>query len=409
MEVETEGKAVDREVWATVVSGMESVAASEIRGKLPQPTSESLHWDRGRVFFTASARAARELKSINNLYSPVAKTELELEGGLEHRRSVFRSLAHSIDWEPALRAWEESYQRSLPGGLLLSLNASRMPHNSVPPSHYPDGIRPSFRVTCSRSGAKKQDFSSCEAASDFGAVVQEMFCWDVKMKDFDVEVILDINVTQVQVSVALTLCSLGNRNLVHFGPTALRAAHAFLLCQLADPQPGETLLDPCCGGGSIPIEAAREWPLLKVLAGDNHSVGVKYAAGNLAANSPYCVGVGLLQWDARRLPLEADSVDVVVCDLPFGKRIGSKTDNRTLYPALLQDWARVVRGGGRAVLLTADRRSAQSTLRSLAHLWRIQEIRTINQGGIPAAVISLRRLHSNSHGASEEPLLEQQN
>ncbi len=43
---------------------------------------------------------------------------------------------------------------------------------------------------------------------------------------------------------------------------------------------------------------------------------------------------------------------------PFGKRSGSKADNRVLYPNTLISMARVVRPNtGRAVLLTQDKTS----------------------------------------------------
>ena len=43
---------------------------------------------------------------------------------------------------------------------------------------------------------------------------------------------------------------------------------------------------------------------------------------------------------------------------PFGKRSGSKADNRVLYPKILTSMARVVKPvTGRAVLLTQDKTS----------------------------------------------------
>ncbi len=43
---------------------------------------------------------------------------------------------------------------------------------------------------------------------------------------------------------------------------------------------------------------------------------------------------------------------------PFGKRSGSKADNRVLYPKIFLSMARVVRpGSGRAVVLTQDKAS----------------------------------------------------
>ena len=66
--------------------------------------------------------------------------------------------------------------------------------------------------------------------------------------------------------------------------------------------------------------------------------------------------IDVAQWDATKLPLRSQCVDVVVSDLPFGKRIGSKTDNRVLYYRSLVELARVTRmKTGRAVLLTYDK------------------------------------------------------
>ena len=50
-----------------------------------------------------------------------------------------------------------------------------------------------------------------------------------------------------------------------------------------------------------------------------------------------------LQWDALAPCLRPASVDVIISDLPFGKRSGSKADNRVLYPATLLAMARLVR------------------------------------------------------------------
>ena len=68
--------------------------------------------------------------------------------------------------------------------------------------------------------------------------------------------------------------------------------------------------------------------------------------------------IDVAYWDATRLPLRDQSVDIVISDLPFGKRLGNKIDNRSLYFNALRELARVTKiKTGRAVLLTHDRNS----------------------------------------------------
>ena len=59
----------------------------------------------------------------------------------------------------------------------------------------------------------------------------------------------------------------------------------------------------------------------------------------------------------------------ILTDLPFGKQFGTVQGNETLYPRVLAELARVVRCGGRAVLLTSADNDAtmQAALASAMH------------------------------------------
>ena len=45
--------------------------------------------------------------------------------------------------------------------------------------------------------------------------------------------------------------------------------------RLAQIQPGDVVMDPMCGGGSIPIEAALTYPKAFHLGGDSHDKAVQ--------------------------------------------------------------------------------------------------------------------------------------
>ncbi|XP_073431037.1 tRNA (guanine(6)-N(2))-methyltransferase THUMP3 isoform X2 [Dendrobates tinctorius] len=257
-----------------------------------------------------------------------------------------------------------------------------------------------FRVTCNRAG-DKHSFTSNEAARDFGGAVQEHFLWKADMTNFDVEVLLNISYNEMLVGIALTEESLHRRNITHFGPTTLRSTLAYGMLRLCDLEPSDVVIDPMCGTGAIPIEGVSEWPRCFFIAGDNSTNAVNRTSSNIgsllrrqqsADSTPQGLPIDPIHWDISRLPLRSGSVDVIITDMPFGKRIGSKKKNWDLYPACLREMSRVCRAGtGRAVLLTHDRKCFIKALAKAGHLWRKMHTVWVNIGGLHAGVYLLKR------------------
>ncbi|KAL6737203.1 hypothetical protein Aduo_010868 [Ancylostoma duodenale] len=92
--------------------------------------------------------------------------------------------------------------------------------------------------------------------------------------------------------------------------------------------------------------------------------------------------VAFLSCDAVNLPFRDNLVDAIVTDLPFGKKIGSVDDNRVLYPRLLMEWERVVKPGGRLVVMTHDKRSWERALALHGGSWRPVSHHMVNVGGL---------------------------
>lgn len=64
-----------------------------------------------------------------------------------------------------------------------------------------------------------------------GGKVQDKFGWGVKMKGYDIEVVVNIDNNQAYFGLALTKHSLHKRSIEHFGPTTLRATICASLIQ----------------------------------------------------------------------------------------------------------------------------------------------------------------------------------
>lgn len=250
-----------------------------------------------------------------------------------------------------------------------------------------------FRATCNRVG--EHSFSSMEAAACFGGALQDKFDWSVNLSNFDLNVILNINSNNCYVCSAITAKSLHRRNITHFGYTTLRSTLCYNMVRLAEPTKGEIIVDPLCGGGSIPIEGALGFPYTFHVCGDNNDKAMKRTLANVTYinQNEKQLMVDPVQWSARSLPLKDSSVDICVTDLPFGKRSGKKSDNLPLYKDVLKEMGRVSRcGSSRAVLLTHDKKSLTRAL-SVGNNTYWKQIRTVNvnQGGLFSTVFLLLR------------------
>ncbi len=126
-----------------------------------------------------------------------------------------------------------------------------------------------------------------------------------------------------------------------FHPTALHPKLAGCMVNLTRASPGDLLLDPFCGSGSIPIEAG----LLgcKVLGSDIQPLMVRGSRVNLLH---YGVrDFHLLLADARKLPFA--EVDAIATDPPYGRSattMGVPTKN--LLEDFLHSAAEVLERGG---------------------------------------------------------------
>jgi 23S rRNA G2445 N2-methylase RlmL len=170
-------------------------------------------------------------------------------------------------------------------------------------------------------------------------------------------------------------------------PASLRPSAAAALAWLTHPAPDDVFLDPMCGAGTILIERAHAGRYALLLGGDTRAQALEVARGNIG---PRYKPIELRQWDARALPIDAASISAAAVNLPFGKQIGSTEENRTLYPEVLRELARVLRPGARLVALTGDRRALDDALRRARGLVR-RALYPVVVLGQPAGVYLIER------------------
>lgn len=120
-----------------------------------------------------------------------------------------------------------------------------------------------FRATFYK-GHLKHKVRSQLMAGYVGQALGELYpSWKVDLERFDREAVAFLRPTEegVRLVIGLTL-SLDqlDRKPKHFGRTTLNACIASCLAKVAAPQPGQVVLDMCCGTAAIPMEGALRYP-----------------------------------------------------------------------------------------------------------------------------------------------------
>jgi tRNA (guanine6-N2)-methyltransferase len=159
-------------------------------------------------------------------------------------------------------------------------------------------------------------------------------------------------------------------------PASIRPTVAAAMVRLADLKPNQTVLDPMCGAGTLLCEAhlasrgkktseGTAWPM-RWLAGDIEPSHARAAQANLRQ---FQIG-DVRTWDARELPLEDASVERILCNPPFGKQLSTPGAIVPLYRESVREMDRVLRPGGKAVLIVSDAKALRAAVERVG--WKEQ-------------------------------------
>ncbi|NSW58362.1 MAG: methyltransferase [Armatimonadetes bacterium] len=241
---------------------------------------------------------------------------------------------------------------------------------------------PTFRITATRSGS--HSFNSLQLAGEAGAGVVARYGWKANLKHPDVEIGVQLADNHACFGLRLSTDAMANRSAVS-GVASLRPTVARAMCLLSDPQPGQVVLDPMCGTGTILAERAPGLPQATLIGSDRWPPALASAGQTLSG-----AGACLLLADAQYLPLADASIDRIITNPPWGRRVGSHRQDRRLYPRFLAEAVRVLKSGGLLVVLSLERRLMFDCLDALPELELLSRT-LINIGGMQPSIYLLRR------------------
>jgi tRNA (guanine6-N2)-methyltransferase len=157
-------------------------------------------------------------------------------------------------------------------------------------------------------------------------------------------------------------------------------------------KPG-VLLDPCCGSGTILLEAAATHAGTRLYGVDVDSLCAQGAQKNLLALFPDQMGSRIYQGDARKLEelFPANSIDYLVTNPPFGIRTGTRINFYWFYRELLKGANRLLSSTGRIALLVGRQRGIFNRAVKEDGNFKTLHIRVIDASGLFPALYVLSR------------------
>ena len=349
--------------YAVVLPGLEEIAGEEITGVL-----------KGEVKRTAGGLIVFRVPEIDENLLRLRTTEDvfllawgtdKLSYRAEDLERIRRWTAKEADWPRLLRL-----------------------HHAVHPK--PKG-KPGYRLVTQMTGTHGYRRIDAGKALAQGLAGKLPASWRPAEENAAVEVWLTIHGATAVCGLRLSDRTMRHRKYKHEHlPASLRPTLAAAMVRLAEARPGQVVLDPMCGAGTILAEQLEVgwWPgagAVQVWGGDLDRTALRAAAGNLRR-----LGQPLLaRWDATRLPLADGSVDRIVSNPPFGKQLGRPEDVGPLYRRALAEYDRVLRPGGRAVLLVSDAAALKEAGRAAG--WKPGQQVRVRVLGQPATIIVWRK------------------
>jgi 23S rRNA G2445 N2-methylase RlmL len=266
-------------------------------------------------------------------------------------------------------------------------------HHAVTPK---PKAKPTYRLVAQMNGVHGYRRVDALKAMSRGLAGKLPASWKHAEENASVEIWLTIDGAMAICGMRLSDKTMRHRTYKHEHlPASIRPTIAAAMVRLADLKPGQTVLDPMCGVGTLLAEAflsikgkkgadGEAWQL-HLLGGDIDKSHVRAAQVNMRQ-----FGITELQaWDARELPLEDASVDRILSNPPFGKQLSTPEEIVPLYRQSVREMDRVLRPGGKSVLIVSDAQALRAAVEAVG--WKQERFVPLRMLGQRAVINVFRK------------------
>ncbi|MBA3874137.1 MAG: methyltransferase domain-containing protein [Anaerolineae bacterium] len=306
-------------IFILTTRGLESISAAEI-AELDGVTVTETSYRRIAAECSGSLAPLLGLRTVDDIYLDLA-----------HWEGVF----HTRDMLAQFNAWSDR----------LDVQQAAINCRQVRPIP----LKPIFSVSVSFIG--KRNYTADEVKNSVSDSITFTHGWTYTADDREANLNIRVFVEHEEAYVGVRLGSHAQHERLYKmveRPGALKPTVAAAMLRLVDVQAGQRLLDPCCGSGTILIEAALMGASIQ--GGDNDPEAIKATRVNMKDAG---VQGEIEQWDARVLPLRDGSNKRIVTNLPWGRQTFVNEELGSFYMQVCGEMERIVAAEGRIAILTS--------------------------------------------------------
>ena len=305
-------------IFAVTTRGLETISANEL-STLPGVTVEQIAYRRIFAACQESLAPLLSLRTVDDVFLHIGTWQ-----GINRARSTLSILETS---SAKLRLHEAL-------AVLEQVRTIQSP--------------PTFSVTANFVGKRNYNTAEIKQAGAAGIIEGQgwVYLEDDSNADLNVRIFIEGETAVVGVRLAARSLSKRPYKQEHVSGS-LKPAAAAALVALVNVNSDTRLLDPCCGAGTILIEARSRGAT--TLGGDMDQQAVKAARLNATQAN---IDVHIQRWDARALPISDKSIDCIISNLPWGRAVNTDGSPQTLYQEIIDEIERVLAPRGRTALLT---------------------------------------------------------
>ncbi|MCY4403121.1 MAG: methyltransferase domain-containing protein [Candidatus Poribacteria bacterium] len=174
--------------------------------------------------------------------------------------------------------------------------------------------------------------------------------WQLTRSGSGIDVWAEMHGEDAYISIRLSRPDMAQRSYKQASvPHTLKPTIASSMVRLTQPQSNDIFLDPMCGAGTILLERAFTGRYGYLIGGDISEGALDATRRNFGRqHQPR----QFFHWDAHTIPIQTNSVDKIVCNLPIDENYDNNSNLQELYRKVLIEFERVIKSGGKIVLLS---------------------------------------------------------